>query len=1022
MFRSIFFFSFTAGLLHAQSQLGSGAIAGRVTDPSGKVVPAATVTVVNTGNALTRNLSTNAEGDFSAPVLPPGFYDVRVQAAGFRPLEQKGLEVNVGATATLQLQLEVGTLTEAITVEATVLIDLAKTTESSLVDRQMIQDLPINGRRYDQFALLMPGVTRDGRFGLLSYRGMSGVFNNFMIEGNDDNQSTFGEARGRTRIAGNVSANAIQEFQIGRGAFLAEFGRAAGGSVNAVIRSGANRPHADMFWYYRDQNFNARDPLATIRPDERRQQFGGSVSGPLRKDKLFYFVNYDQQLRNYPLVIEDTSGVLTVGRPTAATDLPAFEAGVKDVLSRFPGGRTGNTTPRTANQHLGLVKADWNISNKHTLSTFYNQLYAYGESAIQTAIVLGNVGRNGTDDVRIWSTNARLTSIVAPTQVNELRTQWSRNHEFQLADQPPPQVYVGSFSYGRASFLQRFKYPDERKFQLVDNYSILAGSHNFKFGGEFQRTNHIMDSPQNFGATYNYTNALTYGRDLLNSAGRNYTTYTQSFGLPGLAFIIRDYATFFQDQWKATRRLNINYGVRYDYQQLPAPVAPNPAIPETTKIAQDKNNFGPRFGVTYDLTGKANTVLRAGYALYFGRTPGGTILNALTQTGLLDPSRSTISLSLRPTDPGAPTFPTVLSALPANASLSTSVTRLDSEFRRPRIQDVTVGLDRRLARNLVLSTSFIYTKGAGFPMVFDANLPAAQYQRTYRLPDGTTFTLPFVAGVTRTAAGATVNVNAARPNPNYGSISVLRPIGETWYRAFIVELKKRFSSGYQFNASYTLAKAQNFGGAGDGGGSGPETPFSGTVLADQFDIASNKGTSPTDQRHRVVLNGIYNVRRGFLKDFRFSGIWIGESGRAFGTIVNAGNIPFLGADGAQYNGFGGLRGQGSGSDRNLLPTIPRNSQTIGGIFRLDLRVARDFNLTERLRLELLGESFNLLNRSNYNGWNNTMYEMTPTTVTTPLSTPVQLTPNTRYLIPSANGSQPDGTNARRLQVSMRLRF
>ncbi len=768
----------SAIFLCAQSNLGSGGITGVVADQSGASVPAAEIVVTNIATATERRTVANSAGEFSVPVLPPGEYRVKVSAQGFRTVEQRSVRVNVGANATLRIALEVGGVAETVTVEAESLLETTRTTESSLVDRTMIQDLPINGRRYDQFALLMPGVTRDGRFGLLSYRGQSGVFNNFMIEGNDDNQSTFGEARGRTRIAGNISANAIQEFQIGRGAFLAEFGRAAGGSVNAVIRSGANDLHGDAFWYYRDQNFNARDPLASFRPDERRQQFGGSISGPLQKDKLFYFLNYDQQLRNFPLVIEDVSGVLVVGRPTNnnPADLAAFNAGVDFLRARFPNGSPGNTIPRNANQWLGLAKVDYNLSSKHTLSLYYNQLLSTGIAAIQTPLVLGNVGRNGTDDVRIWSLNGRLTSLIKPTQVNELRLQWARNHEFQTADQPPPQVFVGGFSFGQANFLQRPAYPDERKFQIANNYSILAGKHNFKFGGELIRNYHILNNPANFGGTYNYTNALTFGRDLVNNVG-TYSSYTQSFGLPGVNFAIYDWAAYVQDTWKLSRKLTMNYGLRYDFQQLPEPLYPNPEIPQTTRMPQDRNNFGPRIGLSYDLTGKASTVFRGGYALYYGRTPGGAIFNALTRTGLLDPSRNVISISMIPTDPGAPRFPNILSALPTAGRPTVNVTRLGDDFRRPSVQDFTFGVDQKLADNLILSATFMYTKGDGLATPFDENMVAPNFERSFRLPDGQTFTVPFSAGITRTATGQTRNINLSRPNPNFGSIEVLRSLG-----------------------------------------------------------------------------------------------------------------------------------------------------------------------------------------------------------------------------------------------------
>jgi len=235
-------------LCPAQSQLGTGAISGTVTDPSGKIVTDANVTVTNTGTGMVRTAVTTGAGTFTVPVLPTGEYQIRVEKAGFSTLEQKGLIVNVGSTTTLQLQLKVGAVQTVVEVTAqTPAIDTIKSDESSLIDREQINALPINGRRYDQFALMVPGVTRDGSYGLLSYRGISGVFNNYTVDGNDDNQAYNGSSRGYTRITASLSANAIQEFQVGRSNFLPEFGRSAGGNINAVVRSGANVFHADGF-------------------------------------------------------------------------------------------------------------------------------------------------------------------------------------------------------------------------------------------------------------------------------------------------------------------------------------------------------------------------------------------------------------------------------------------------------------------------------------------------------------------------------------------------------------------------------------------------------------------------------------------------------------------------------------------------------------------------------------------------------------------------------------------------------
>lgn len=377
-------FVLSSVLAFAQSQ-GTGSISGYVRDGAGLAIPNAEVIAANAATGLERKTTTDALGTFTVPVLPTGTYNVTFKAAGFTPFEAKGLIVNVGASATVNGQLTPGTLQQTVSVEDSVqLVDQTRTEEASLVDRDQISGLPINGRRADQFALLVPGVARSGTFGLLTFRGMSSSFNNYMIEGNDDNQAYFGEARGRTREAFSISSNAIQEFQVGKSNFLAEFGRAVGGSINTVVRSGGNQFHADGFYYFRNSDMEALDPYVkqttSVKPTDTRQQFGGSVGGAIKKNKLFYFVNYDAQYRDFPIVILD-GGALAAGKPTNtasatyASDLAAYNAGVKWLLDHTPGGALGNTNPRTGNQHSGVVKVDWQVNDKNTVSITYNKTY-----------------------------------------------------------------------------------------------------------------------------------------------------------------------------------------------------------------------------------------------------------------------------------------------------------------------------------------------------------------------------------------------------------------------------------------------------------------------------------------------------------------------------------------------------------------------------------------------------------------------------------------------------------------------
>ncbi|MGH9761476.1 MAG: TonB-dependent receptor domain-containing protein, partial [Blastocatellia bacterium] len=546
--------------------------------------------------------------------------------------------------------------------------------------------------------------------------------------------------------------------------------------------------------------------------------------------------------------------------------------------------------------------------------------------------------------------------------------------------------------YGRATFLQRPALPDEKRLQFVDNLSYTTGRHYLKFGGEINRASDDINNPANFGGSYSYSTALQYGEDLLNPAGRNYSSYQQSFGIPGLQFATTDYAVFGQDQWKLFKGLTLNYGLRYDYEAIPGPIAPNPAIAQTQHIHEDATDFGPRVGVAWDVRNDGKTVIRSGYGLYYGRTPNGTIFNALTQTGLTDLTLNQISLSLSPTSPGAPMFPNILSALPPGASGSVTVSRLDSNFDRPRIQEANFGVERQLTSNMSVTATFVYTKGDRLPVTFDENLPAPQFMRSYLLPDGTTVQVPFSAGMMQTAGGTPVNINLSRPNPKFGSINVLRSIGETWYKALFVELKRRFSTGFEFNVSYTLAEADNLSGSGsaDGSGTGPESPFGGSNVQNQFALGSNRAPSPTDQRHRMVVSGIWNLPftkvdnatiRGLANGWRLSGIFVAESGRPVAAEVSVPNLPFT-FQGAQYNGFGGLLGQGSGGDRNIAPNIPRDSLYGDANYRIDLRVARDFHVSERFVVEVIGEGFNIFNRSNFNGFNTTLYVAQATTTST----------------------------------------
>jgi hypothetical protein len=266
----------------------SGNIEGVVTDATGAVLPGVTVVVKNTATNISRDLVTDEAGRYRANALQPGVYEIAATLGGFQSTNVGNLEVLVGQTLAVDMKMRAAGVTETVTVTAeSPLIDTRRTDVSNVVGETAIQNLPINGRRWENFVLLGPGVTNDGNFGLVSYRGISGLYNNNTVDGADNNQAFFSEARGRTRTSYSISQAAIKEFQVGVSNFSAEFGRAAGGTVNAVTKSGTNALHGEGFYFLRDDAFTSKDPFFPVgvdRPDERRQQFGVSAGGPIQTD------------------------------------------------------------------------------------------------------------------------------------------------------------------------------------------------------------------------------------------------------------------------------------------------------------------------------------------------------------------------------------------------------------------------------------------------------------------------------------------------------------------------------------------------------------------------------------------------------------------------------------------------------------------------------------------------------------------------------------------------------------------
>ena len=473
---------------------GAGTINGTITDASGAVVPAATVTVKNTATQGERNLASNEAGIYVAQFLQPGAYEITVAKAGFAKTVRTGLTLQVGQSLTVNISLAVQASTEAVTVAGdAAIVDTEKTEMSQVVSQTQKDNLPVAGRRWENFALLTPNTTTDGGTGLVSYRGISGLYNQSAVDGTSNTQAFFSETKGRTTLGYVYSMDSLQEFQVAASNYSAEMGQAAGGVVNAVTKSGTNATHADLFYYLRYPTLNALDSLQKSRgiytqPIHQQQQFGGSVGGPIVKDKLFYFLTYEGLRKVNPISYTSTSfnGPQPCLAPIPASTCAAANAFVAAQLGAFP---------RATQQDVAFAKLDYQFSAGNHVSASLDGLNFKAPNRYRTAATQNNEGpsANGTAVTRERIFVANWDSVIKPTLTNNFRFQWSRDLEMISGTEPlPASASPTTLSYGLPNALPRPAFPDEHRLQFADVVSLTHGTHTFKTGRDVNRIHELL--------------------------------------------------------------------------------------------------------------------------------------------------------------------------------------------------------------------------------------------------------------------------------------------------------------------------------------------------------------------------------------------------------------------------------------------------------------------------------------------------------------------------------------------------
>ncbi|HYR75118.1 MAG TPA: carboxypeptidase regulatory-like domain-containing protein [Pyrinomonadaceae bacterium] len=660
----------------AQSQASTGQIVGTVKNPNGELVPGATVTVTNPATGLSRTINTNDQGGFSAVNLPSGEYTIDVEAQGFGKFTQAGYKVEVGSAITADITLSIQAVTGTVLVSAGSNVETTQVQTTTNINETSISQLPINGRRFQDFVLATPTAQIDPSRGQISLAGQRGINGNVQIDGADYNNPFFGGLRGgeRSNQAFTIPQGAIKEFQVVATGYNAEFGRSTGGIVNAVTKSGTNDFHGGAFYVDRSTGLAAKNAFGQIAAPTQ-QQFGGSVGGPFPiprfgeggrnhyggKDKSFFFVAYEQQklLQSRAVLLNN----LHIAGITSGTIAP----GIDDALN-FSLSKEGSYK-QTNDAKVFLTRFDFNFSQKHQLNVRYN----YSVNAALNAVTAGTsltpttnsaLSNNGTEGDNSNTFVGQLTSFVNATTINEFRAQYSKENRPRLANEISPLIQASYGNFGTVNFLPTTE--SDYRVQLADNLTLLRGSHTWKVGGEynFAKASQVFAFRQfgqfSFSGIASSSTSADQTIQILRilSAGGNTTTanangnitgtiidptnrfddtrvrYARNIGNGLLTLSSPQYAGYAQDSWRVRPNFTINFGLRYEAQIMPQPDTSNAAVTNAVLnatlplgnvdprvIRSQKNQWAPRGGFAWDPWNNGKGVIRGYAGIYFAATP-----------------------------------------------------------------------------------------------------------------------------------------------------------------------------------------------------------------------------------------------------------------------------------------------------------------------------------------------------------------------------------------------------------------
>ena len=941
----------------SQAQITTGTIQGTVADLNGAVVPGANVEIKNLATNLVKNIATDEDGRYVALALPPGKYSITVTKQGFATAAAESLELTVGQTLNLPVSMKPSGVEERVTITSAPTVDTIKTESSTTLNETAVSQTPILGRKFEDLLTLTPGVSivqgPDGDE--INFAGQRGIFNNVSLDGGDYNNGFFGEQLGGQRAAIDIPLDAVKEFQVVATGATAEFGRTAGGIINVIPKSGGNEVHGSAFYFQRLAALTANTSDGKPLKGFHREQFGGTVGGPIKKNKAFIFFAFEGIREK--LNRDNLSVPIGTPCPVTAPTVPANEAlinGSADcqrlaLINFFKTTRNqdeGVPVKHTINNNAFLVKSDWDVTPANKLTVSYNFDYSKNENQTFDVPTYGTSANGIEGPSKINNFNVNLFSTLSSNKINEAHFSYTRENRPRntIPSSVPADTAMGfatTFRFGFPFFLEPTIDELLWRTDVKDNFSIVSGNHNVKFGGEWLHTlndqvfrgfftgRYIFDSVTGF---LRYASAPAAGgfgpRTLECQAASGAISWVTSptacpagttvvgplllylqdgtpTGIPGVpppgksTIKNEDYALFGQDKWQIRPNLTLNYGLRWEAQIFPNPVIPpsktaygpflsDPRFPSDGTLHNQTAEFQPRAGLAWDISKNSRSVLRVSGGIFYARQNmlsqvGSITTNGAQQFGVT--CATTFAFTCFGASTAPPTWPNTVPSTPTGTiPPGASVRVFSKNYQNPRIYTLNAQFEQEIARDTSVFFDFTHNKGVHL----------------------------------------TRFLNWARFGyfPALGDIFVTSSVGKSVYDGFTAGVRKRFSKHYQFELNYVLSKDKD----DDSNERDPFTDRSFDISNLQLDYA----LSDRDIRHKFNFYLYSELPWGFQFTPRIQARSAQPATPATRTATN----------------------------RN---TLRKDNQ----YFSFDWRLARPFRFGERYELIPMIEMFNTFNNNNF---------------------------------------------------------